>query len=148
MIYRSGLFQPLMINAIVHNEMKKILLAVASLVSLCLLIVLLNTTAPVTAGPFGILAVFLFAYLILLLFIAYSLHFVSMFAAHLSVSFVSRRPLEVLSLKKSYYFSSVISAAPIMMVAIQSVGSVDLYGLLLVTLFVLIGCLYVSKRAN
>ena len=137
-----------MINGIVHIEMIKILTAIATLVSFCLLIFLLNTTTPVTAGPFGILAIFVFAYLILFVVIAYFLYVISRLIARLSISLISRRPFEPLTLKRSFYYSSIISAAPIMIVGIQSVGSIGVYELLLIAIFVSIGCLYISKKVK
>ena len=128
--------------------MIKTLTVITTLVSLGLLIFLLNTTTPVTAGPFGILAIFVFAYLILFVIIAYFLHVMSILIARLSISLISRRPFEPLTLKRSFYYSSVISAAPIMIVGIQSVGTVGIYELLLITIFVSIGCLYISKKVK
>jgi len=68
--------------------------------------------------------------------------------AHLSTALIARKPFEVLTLKRSYYFSTIIAAAPIMLIGLQSVGSVNIYEVLLVVIFVFIGCLYISKRVN
>jgi len=40
--------------------MFKIIISTTTIISFVLLIILLNVTAPVTAGPFGILAIFFF----------------------------------------------------------------------------------------
>jgi len=128
--------------------MLKIIISITSIISFILLIILLNITTPVSAGPFGILAIFIFAYLSLVGLITYFLYYISKLFAHLFIFFVYRKPLETLSLKRAYYYSTIIAAAPIMIMGLQSVGSVGFYELLLVTIFVIIGCLYISKRIN
>lgn len=124
---------------------KKIIVIVTS-ISLCLLIFLVNNTTPTKAGPFGILAVFMFAYLSLLGVMTFFLYGVSRLISHLSAAFAARRPTEALSLRHSYYYSTIIASAPILIVALQSVGSNNVYGFFLVTMFVVIGCLYISRR--
>ena len=128
--------------------MLKILIITITSASLCLLIVLLNVTTPVSAGPFGILAIFISAYLVLLGLFAYLIHWTSRFIAYISVNLISRRPFQTLTLKRSYYYSTIIAAAPIMLIALQSVGTLGFYELLLTTIFIVIGCLYVSKKVN
>ncbi len=126
--------------------MLRIIISTTTVASLCLLAVLLNITTPATAGPFGILVIFVFAYLSLLGVVTYFLYGISYVVAHLSTLFVVRRPFEVLTLKRSYYYSTVIAAAPVMLIGLQSVGTVGIYEFLLISIFVIIGCLYVSKR--
>jgi hypothetical protein len=125
---------------------KIILLSTA--VSLCLLIFLLNVTTPATAGPFGILAIFIFAYMSSLGVVTYFLYAMSRVIAHLSAAFMVRRPLDALTLKRSYYYSTIVAAAPILLVGMQSVGAGGVNEFLLVLAFVFIGCLYVSKRTQ
>ena len=59
-----------------------------------------------------------------------------------------KKPIERLSLRRSYYYATVIAATPIMIIGLQSVGSIGVYELLLVIIFAAIGCLYISKRIN
>lgn len=119
-----------------------------TIVSLCLLVYLLNTTTPVTAGPFGILAIFIFAYLSSLGVVTYFLYFISRVVSHLSVVFMARKPFEALTMKRSYFYSTILAATPILLVGLQSVGAGSIYGFILVLIFVAIGCLYVSKRIH
>lgn len=128
--------------------MLKRIIMITTIVSLCLLIFLLNTTTPATAGPFGILAIFIFAYLSSLGVVTYFLYGISRIIAHLSTVFIARRPFERITLRRSYYYSTIIAAAPILLVGLQSVGAGGVYGFLLVLFFVVIGCLYVSKRTH
>ena len=128
--------------------MKHTLIALTALASLCLLVFILDTTTPLTAGPLGILVVFVLAYVLSVMVIAYFIYWISILANRISSVLISRKPFEILELRKSYYYSSVISAAPVMLIGLQSVGSVGFYEIFLVSLFVIIGCLYISKRVN
>jgi len=128
--------------------MLKRIILITTIVSLCLLVFLLNITTPATAGPFGILAIFIFAYLSSLGVVTYFLCSMSRVIAHLSVVFMVSRPIEALTLKRSYYYSTIVAAAPILLVGLQSVGAGGVYEFLLVSIFVVVGCLYVSKRAH
>src|SRR5680860_120108 len=120
---------------------KKIILLITT-VSLCLLIVLLNVTTPATAGPFGILIIFIFAYFSSIGLMTNFLYWISRLITHLSTGIVTRKPFEPLTLRRSYYYSTVIAAAPIMLIGLQSVGTVGFYEFLLVFIFIIIGCLY------
>lgn len=126
--------------------MLKVIISIITAVSLCLLLILLNVTTPATAGPFGILAIFVFAYLSSFGLMTFFLYGMSRVITHISSVFILRRPFESLTLRRSYFFSSVIAAAPIMLIGLKSVGAVGIYEYLLVTFFVVVGCLYVSKR--
>lgn len=128
--------------------MLKIIISITTVISLCLLTVLLNITTPATAGPFGILVIFILAYLSLLGVMTFLLHGASWVIAHLSTALVARRPFEAFTFKHAYYYSTVVAAAPIMLIGLQSVGSVGIYEFILVSFFVFIGCLYVSKRVQ
>lgn len=122
------------------------IVGVITLVSLCLLIILLNLTAPTTVGPFGILAVFIFAYLSSLGVMTYFLYGISLVIAHLSSAFTVKRPLQSIPFRTAYYYSTVVALAPIMLVGLRSVGSVGIYEVALVIIFTAVGCLYITKR--
>ncbi len=128
--------------------MLKIIISITTLVSLCFLIMLLNTTTPATAGPFGILAIFIFAYMLSIGLVTYLLYYGSRLASRVSIALRARRPFEILTFKHSYYYSSVLALFPILIIGLQSVGAVGFYELLLVFIFVIIGTLYVSKRVH
>jgi hypothetical protein len=122
------------------------LVAVSSFVATLLLVVLLYATKPATIGPLGILIVFILMYVSVLGVLTFLLFGISKIIHKVSASFTVKKPLPQLSLNKSYYFASVISLAPVMFVAMQSVGEVGVYEVLLVTLFVVIACVYIAKR--
>ena len=121
-------------------------IAIISGLSLCLLIILLTTTTPATAGPFGVLVIFISAYLAFLGLISFFLYGGWRIGSRLARNFGVKKPIEPLSFRRAYYFSTIIAAAPVMLLGLQSVGSVSFYELILVVLFIVIGCVYVSRR--
>ena len=128
--------------------MLRIIISITTIVSLCLLIVLLNVTTPATAGPFGILSIFFFAYLLSLGVVTFFIYWISRIVAHLSTGLITKKPIVALTVKTAYYYSSVIAAVPILLIGLQSVGAIGVYEIILVSIFVIIGCLYVSKRVH
>lgn len=128
--------------------MLKIVVSVVSLSSMLILAALLNLTTPATAGPFGLLAIFIFAYLSSLGVMTYFLYFINRLISYLSSLFLTRRPYAALTFRRSYYYSTIVAIAPIMMVGLQSVGATGFYESILVLIFVVLGCLYVSKKVH
>lgn len=124
----------------------KIVISAASVVSLCLLAVLLNVMAPSNAGPFGVLAIFVLIYISCLGIIALSICAFSRLIAHLSVIVMARRPIEAVSFRRSYYFATILSAVPVILIGLQSVGRIGFYEYLLVLIYAIIGCTYVHKQ--
>jgi hypothetical protein len=122
--------------------------AIVTVIGVVVLAILLNTTTPANAGPFGILVIFICAYLSSLGVVTYFLYGITRLTAHLSSAMTVKKPFEGLSFRRSYYYSTVIAAAPIMLVGLQSVGSVGIAEFLLVVVFVFIGCLYITKRIS
>lgn len=124
----------------------KLIISAVTVTSLCLLLLILNYTSPSVNGPFGILAVFVFMYLLIFGVMSFVFYFCSYLINKLSIMFATRRPIDVLIFKNSCYFSAMISIAPVMLLGLQSVGVVSFYSLMLVVFFVVIGCLYISKK--
>ncbi|MDB5165118.1 MAG: rane protein of unknown function [Candidatus Saccharibacteria bacterium] len=54
--------------------------------------------------------------------------------------------MQPMPLSRAYYFSSVVSLSPVMLVGMQSVGGIGVYECGLVALFTIIGCVYIAKR--
>lgn len=121
-------------------------IAIITFVSLCLLSLMLVTTTPASAGPFGLLLIFITAYLTCLGLISFFLYGISRVIVYASAGFTMRRPMLALPFRRSYYYSTVLSAAPVMLVGLQSVGAIGIYEFLLVVLFEVIGCVYITKR--
>jgi len=128
------------------TEMLPRIVATASTASLCVLSLMLTFTSPATAGPFGLLVIFISAYLTLMGLISFFLFGMNRLLIMVSSGMTLRRPLQPLLFRRAYYFSTVLAAAPVMLIGLQSVQSVGIYEILLVVIFEIVACLYVSKH--
>ena len=128
-----------------ETMLKKILIGNAVL-SGGALAILIATTTPATAGAFGVLCIFLLAYLLLVSFGTFSLYWLSRCVAHIMKLVSSVRPVEKMSLKHAYYYATILAIAPVVMVSMASVGTVGLYDVGLILVLEFLGCLYVTKR--
>lgn len=122
------------------------IIATLSLASLCVLSAMLTFTTPASAGPFGLLVIFISAYLTFIGLISFFLYGISKLVASISSGMTVRKPLSAMSFRRAYYFSTVLAAAPVMLIGLQSVRSINVYELLLVIIFEVVACLYVSRR--
>lgn len=122
------------------------ILAVGLVVSVVLLGIMLQTTAPTTAGPLGILIVFILMYVSVLSALTFLLYGINKVIWKLASSFAPKKAASSLTLTRSYYFSSVLALAPVIFIGMQSVGQVGVYDILLVVLFMVIACVYIAKR--
>jgi hypothetical protein len=121
-------------------------IAIITIASLGLLGIMLSSTTPANAGALGLLVIFISAYLACLGLISFFLYGVTRVIAYVSAGFTLRKPFKVLPFQRAYYFSTVLAAAPVLLIGLQSVNSVGIYEVLLVLVFVGIGCVYVSRR--
>ena len=112
------------------------------------LAIFLLTTQPASVGPVGILFVFILMYVSVLGVLTFLLFGISKIVVKISTPFTVKRPLSAMTIRRAYYFSSVVGLAPVMLIGMQSVGEVGIYDLLLVVIFVIIACIYISKRTN
>jgi hypothetical membrane protein len=118
----------------------------STLIAFVVLMIVLQTTNPSTAGPLGLLAVFFLLYVI---FIGVTTELVwvgSHVVSWLSRRLRTRRPVRTLPLNTAYYYSTVLALGPAMMLAMQSIGSLGIYEILLIVAFLAVGILYVSRR--
>lgn len=121
-------------------------ITIITLTSLCLLTLMLVFTTPASAGPFGLLLIFISAYLTCLGLISFFLYGVMRIISFISSGLTVKKPLQPLSFRRAYYYSTILAAAPVMLIGLQSVGSVGIYEFILVVVFEVIGCLYITKR--
>lgn len=127
--------------------MKGKIIAFVTIAAGLTLFVVLQTTNPSTIGPVGLLAVFFLLYLILMGCMTTLLYMSSRVAHRLGRQLRTKRPPSKFSAERAWYFGSLLAFAPIMLLAMQSVGSLGAYEVALVVLFLMIGGLYISKRA-
>ena len=118
----------------------------ASCISVVLLVLLILVTTPTEVGPLGVLAFFVLLYASLLGAVAGLLRCGSKFLSKITKNFVLSRPVVILSTKRCYYLSTIISIAPVLVIAIQSFGGIGFLELGLILLFEVIVCFLVIKR--
>lgn len=133
------------LDGIVKRMLVKVL-SVGFISALTLLVLVVQTTTPATIGPLGILFVFILMYVSVLCALTFLLFMASKLIARLASVMAVRRPVQAIDLVKSYYYSSVIALAPVMLVGMQSVGEVGFYDAMLILIFVIISCIYIAKR--
>lgn len=122
------------------------LLVIIGIASGGILTVILNTTTPASAGAFGILSVFIFTYLLIVSVMTYALYGISHMLALTSKLFNSGTSTDTMRFQRAYYYATIVSLAPVIIISLQSVGGVGIYELGLILLLVLLGCIYVTKR--
>lgn len=132
-------------HAIVTGMLPRIV-ALISLASLCVLSLMLTLTSPADAGPFGLLVIFVTAYLTFVGMISFFLFGINRLVVALSANMTVRKPLRPMQFRRAYYFSTVLATAPVLLVGLQSVQTIGLADLLLVLLFEVVACIYVSRR--
>lgn len=107
---------------------------------------MLTFTSPASAGPFGLLVIFITAYLTFLGVISFFLFGMNRLVGMLSTGMTLKKPFRAMDFKKAYYYSTVLAAAPVMLIGLQSVQSIGFYEVILVIIFEVVACLYVSRR--
>lgn len=117
-----------------------------SIIAAIALFVLVNVVSPTAAGPLGLLAVFLLLYIAVLGLVTFILYGVSALLRRFSKLVITRRPWRRLTLLEAYYYSSVVSIAPVIFLGMQSVAAIGIYDVLLVSVLVGLGCFYIAKR--
>jgi hypothetical protein len=102
------------------------------------LITVLNMTNPLQTGPLSILAVFALLYVFVLSVLCALLH---LFSAVLHMIRPQSRPL-----KQGYYVASVVALAPVLLVALNTLGQLGVLEVVLILLLVGLGCFYMLRR--
>lgn len=121
-------------------------LTAAGLVSAGLLLIVVTMTTPASGGATVILAVFLLSYVVILTTLTFLIWLLARLIDRAGREVhLLKKPYEM-SLKKSYYYSTVLAMGPVIIVSLQSVGGVGIYELALIALFMVLGCIYVSRR--
>lgn len=113
---------------------------------LAILFLVLFYTDPASAGPVGILAVFVLIYMIFLVIISYLILFTIKTTNKLRKHFGLKHTGDGPSLYNSFLYGSVIALGMIVLLGRNSLGSVGLFESILVITFVLIGCFFVNKQ--
>jgi hypothetical protein len=116
----------------------KIIIYALPVVWLALVLLALNFTSPLLAGPPGILLIFCLFYA----FFA-SLTYVILSWTTVLVKNIFKRNFGG---KRLYFISLIISLAPIFMIALNSLGQLGAIELVLIVTLVAVGCFYINRR--
>jgi len=112
----------------------------APLVALLALGFVLNTTNPLQSGPLVILAVFVLIYVVVISLLSAVLHFITTVVRML-------RPDSHFSMRRGYYVVSIVGLAPVLFIALNTLGQLDMLEIILILLLVGLGCFYVIRRS-
>ncbi len=106
-----------------------------------LLISLMNAFSPDQFVPIGALTIFLLIYVVCfaLSFVVYSL-FAGLFSMLITKRLVTSDSYRV------YFYLAIISMAPVVMLAIQSIRDITVAEISLIMLFCILICFYISRR--
>ena len=124
---------------------KYVLLATS--ISIVIFSLILFNTDPSKIGPLGILTVFVLLYIITLSLFSYLIFFASNILSRVRVQF-GLNGVEDWTFMKCYLFGSIVAIGPIVILGISSLGSISIYEIILVVLFLVISCFFVSKKVN
>lgn len=112
---------------------------VAPIVTLLALGIVLNITTPLESGPLIILVVLLLLYAFICSLLAAVLHSVTTILH-------AMRPKNRFSARRGYYVVSVISLAPVLFIALNTLDQLDPLEIILIILLVSLGCFYTLRR--
>ena len=106
-----------------------------------LLVSLMNAFSPDQFVPIGALTIFLLIYVVCfaLSFVIYSL-FAGLFSMLITKRLVTSDSYRV------YFYLAIISMAPVVMLAIQSIRDITIAEISLIMLFCILICFYISRR--
>lgn len=124
------------------------ILMVVGVMSVSLLAYILLSVSPVEAGATGVLAVFLLSYIVSVVVLTFLFFLIQKTIVKLLYSDRIGSSVSRVSLKKSYYYGSILALGPVILVSLRSVGKAGAGELVLVVLLMAIGCLYISRQTS
>lgn len=128
------------------DGMRKGVVASIGIIALIAALLMLQLTTPHMVGPLGVLAFFVLIYIAS----ACATYLALLFGVKLVGRFATKGKwlarIESVSHKKLYYYGSFIALAPVILLGMRSVGFVRATDILLLVIFQVIGCFYISRR--
>lgn len=122
------------------TTLRKYLPYIMPIASFIALVFLLNKTNPLDVGPAGILLVFALAYV----FMASALYLLLTMVMIVLAYFIT---INIRSKKRFYYLASILALAPVFLLALNSIGQLQVKDFVLVLCLVGIACFYVVRRS-
>jgi hypothetical protein len=102
-----------------------------------------NSTNPAEVGPSGVFVVFILLYLFWLGVMFILLRIATFVVKKLYKKVTAKHSSE----KLAYYIASVVAFVPVLLLALQSVGQLELRDVVLVFIFAALAIFYIIKRA-
>lgn len=112
------------------------------------LLYIVNTTTPTQTGALGVLAVFLLSYVVIVAILAIFLYGVHMVIMKAFYSDRIGKIADDFTLKRAYYFASVLALGPVIFVSLRSVGKAGIAELLMIGVLLVLGSIYVSRQTS
>lgn len=123
------------------------ILFVSSSIAVAVLFIILQITNPASIHPVGLLGVFFLIYVVfvgLMTLVVFTTgQLTALLGRYLKASSVSRRKV---SLQQAYLYGSLLALAPVILIGMQSVGSLGFVDVVLVIVFEAVICFYVWRR--
>lgn len=123
----------------ISKSLKIAALYASPLLTVVVLMAMLNITDPLQGGPLSILVVFILLYLFILSVLCALLHIITL-------AFRLISPKLQLPLRRGYYLLSVATIAPVLLIALNTLGQLDILEGALIFVFVSLGCFYILRR--
>ena len=105
-----------------------------SLVAIIVILAMLNFTTPTGVGPLGVLVFFIMVYIIVFGIVNFL------------VELFSKAAGKKQGKRKGRYYAAMISFGPIMLLLVQSFGSLNIITGAMVIFFIALGCFVIYKR--
>ncbi len=105
-----------------------------SFVAMVVILAMMNFTTPTGVGPLGVLVFFTMIYIVFFGVI------------NMIVAAFLKAAEKKQSIRKGHYYAATIAFGPIMLLLIQSFGSLNLFTITLVAIFIFLGCFVIKKR--
>ncbi len=132
------------------NKLLKALVYTSWLWLFLILLGVMSAVDPVSAGPVGILLIFVLIYLIIASLLFTILHWGVRFVSAQIVKRNKRVTVRSyrVGVRKAYYTASAVAFGPVLLLALNSVRQLKLTDILLVGAFLVIAIFYISKRES
>lgn len=132
------------------NKLLKTLVYTSWLWLFLILLGVMNAVDPVSAGPLGILFVFVIIYLIVASLLFTTLHWGVRFVSAQIVKHNKRVTVRAykMGVRKAYYIASAVAFGPVLLLALNSVRQLRVTDILLVGVFLALAIFYISKRES
>ncbi|MBR2544099.1 hypothetical protein IKD57_00425 [Candidatus Saccharibacteria bacterium] len=105
-----------------------------SLVAVIIILVMMNFTTPTSVGPLGVLVFLVTVYLVIF------------GVVNLAVTLILKAAGRERSMIRGRYYAATISFGPIMLLLVQSFGSLNILTVFGVAVVIMLGCFVISKR--